>query len=114
MDITTDGFGYMLAFGDLSWVPFIYSLQVRGCALSSLLSLSLTPLPRRLGRRSNTPLVLLGCLHIFMHRRIVRTDTDLSQARYLVDHDPALPLWQVALVAGVHFLGYYIFRGANR
>jgi delta14-sterol reductase/lamin-B receptor len=22
MDITTDGFGYMLAFGDLSWVPF--------------------------------------------------------------------------------------------
>jgi hypothetical protein len=30
MDITTDGFGYMLAFGDLAWVPFIYSLQVYG------------------------------------------------------------------------------------
>eukprot|EP00908_Phaeocystis_cordata_P024790 Transcript_7243.p2 GENE.Transcript_7243~~Transcript_7243.p2 ORF type:complete len:154 (+),score=25.82 Transcript_7243:1031-1492(+) len=29
MDITTDGFGYMLAFGDLSWVPFTYSLQAR-------------------------------------------------------------------------------------
>jgi hypothetical protein len=29
MDITSDGFGYMLAFGDLTWVPFIYSLQVR-------------------------------------------------------------------------------------
>lgn len=29
MDITTDGFGYMLAFGDLSWVPFIYTLQAR-------------------------------------------------------------------------------------
>ena len=29
MDITTDGFGFMLAFGDLSWVPFIYSLQVQ-------------------------------------------------------------------------------------
>jgi hypothetical protein len=28
MDITTDGFGYMLAFGDLAWVPFIYSFQV--------------------------------------------------------------------------------------
>jgi len=28
MDITTDGFGFMLAFGDLAWVPFIYSLQV--------------------------------------------------------------------------------------
>ena len=22
MDITTDGFGFMLAFGDLAWVPF--------------------------------------------------------------------------------------------
>ncbi len=29
MDITTDGFGYMLAFGDMAWVPFIYSLQAR-------------------------------------------------------------------------------------
>jgi Delta14-sterol reductase len=29
MDITTDGFGFMLAFGDLVWVPFIYSLQTR-------------------------------------------------------------------------------------
>ncbi|KAG6910867.1 hypothetical protein DXG01_007184 [Tephrocybe rancida] len=29
MDITTDGFGFMLAIGDLSWVPFVYSLQAR-------------------------------------------------------------------------------------
>mmetsp|Transcript_16822 Transcript_16822/g.22563 ORF Transcript_16822/g.22563 Transcript_16822/m.22563 type:complete len:443 (-) Transcript_16822:37-1365(-) len=29
MDITTDGFGFMLAFGDLAWVPFTYSLQSR-------------------------------------------------------------------------------------
>ena len=29
MDITTDGFGFMLAFGDLAWVPFMYSLQCR-------------------------------------------------------------------------------------
>jgi len=35
------------------------------------------------------------------------------QARYLVDHDPSLPLWQVALVVIVHMLGYYIFRSAN-
>ena len=61
MDITTDGFGFMLAFGDLAWVPFIYSLQ----------------------------------------------------ARYLVDHDPSLSLWQVAVVVVVHMLGYYIFRSAN-
>ncbi|EJT52206.1 C-14 sterol reductase [Trichosporon asahii var. asahii CBS 2479] len=29
MDITTDGFGFMLSFGDLTWVPFTYSLQAR-------------------------------------------------------------------------------------
>lgn len=58
MDITTDGFGFMLCFGDLAWVPFIYSLQ----------------------------------------------------ARYLVDHDPHLPMWQIIVILGIHFLGYYIFR----
>ncbi len=29
MDITTDGFGFMLCFGDMAWVPFTYSLQAR-------------------------------------------------------------------------------------
>lgn len=29
MDITTDGFGFMLCFGDLSWVPFTYALQTK-------------------------------------------------------------------------------------
>ncbi|TNV78652.1 hypothetical protein FGO68_gene873 [Halteria grandinella] len=29
MDITTDGFGWMLSFGDLAWVPCLYSLQAR-------------------------------------------------------------------------------------
>ncbi|KAF8896452.1 ERG4/ERG24 ergosterol biosynthesis protein [Infundibulicybe gibba] len=29
MDITTDGFGFMLSVGDLTWVPFFYSLQAR-------------------------------------------------------------------------------------
>mmetsp|Transcript_20674 Transcript_20674/g.20012 ORF Transcript_20674/g.20012 Transcript_20674/m.20012 type:complete len:222 (+) Transcript_20674:100-765(+) len=61
MDITTDGFGYMLAFGDLAWVPFIYSLQ----------------------------------------------------ARYLVDHDPSLPLNQILLLASLQCAGFYMFRSAN-
>eukprot|EP00656_Telonema_subtile_P047929 TRINITY_DN558_c0_g1_i3.p1 TRINITY_DN558_c0_g1~~TRINITY_DN558_c0_g1_i3.p1 ORF type:complete len:397 (+),score=99.83 TRINITY_DN558_c0_g1_i3:93-1283(+) len=34
MDITTDGFGFMLAFGDLAWVPFTYGLQARYLAHS--------------------------------------------------------------------------------
>eukprot|EP00877_Chromochloris_zofingiensis_P005131 jgi/Chrzof1/14619/Cz09g09210.t1 len=29
MDITTDGFGFMLSFGDLTWVPFVFSTQAR-------------------------------------------------------------------------------------
>ncbi|XP_074227871.1 delta(14)-sterol reductase TM7SF2 [Camelus bactrianus] len=29
MDIIRDGFGFMLAFGDLAWVPFTYSLQAQ-------------------------------------------------------------------------------------
>lgn len=29
LDITTEGFGFMLAFGDLAWVPYLYSLQAR-------------------------------------------------------------------------------------
>lgn len=29
MDMTTEGFGYMLAFGDLTWLPFTYTLQAR-------------------------------------------------------------------------------------
>ncbi|WVO16402.1 hypothetical protein L204_104077 [Cryptococcus depauperatus] len=34
MDITTDGFGFMLAFGDLTWVPFTYGLQARFLAFN--------------------------------------------------------------------------------
>lgn len=33
MDITTDGFGFMLCFGDLAWLPWSYSLQARYLSL---------------------------------------------------------------------------------
>jgi len=33
MDIIMDGFGYMLCFGDLVWVPFIFSVQTRYLAV---------------------------------------------------------------------------------
>ncbi|GMM35525.1 delta(14)-sterol reductase [Saccharomycopsis crataegensis] len=36
MDITTDGFGFMLAFGDLSLVPFTYCLQSRYLSLKPI------------------------------------------------------------------------------
>ncbi|KAG8707710.1 erg24, C-14 sterol reductase [Ceratobasidium sp. 423] len=34
MDITTDGFGFMLSFGSLAWVPLTYSLQARYLAFN--------------------------------------------------------------------------------
>jgi delta14-sterol reductase len=36
MDVIMDGFGFMLAFGDLVWVPFMYSLQTRYLAMYPL------------------------------------------------------------------------------
>ncbi|ORY48647.1 ERG4/ERG24 ergosterol biosynthesis protein [Rhizoclosmatium globosum] len=33
MDLTTDGFGFMLNFGDLVWVPFTYTLQSKYLAM---------------------------------------------------------------------------------
>lgn len=36
MDITTDGFGFMLSFGDLVWVPFLYTQQARYLATHPL------------------------------------------------------------------------------
>ncbi|KAG8862449.1 erg24, C-14 sterol reductase [Tulasnella sp. 330] len=34
MDITTDGFGFMLVFGDYAWLPLTYSLQARFLAFN--------------------------------------------------------------------------------
>lgn len=36
MDIIMDGFGFMLSFGDLIWVPFLYSFQTRYLAMFPL------------------------------------------------------------------------------
>ncbi|KAJ7104055.1 ERG4/ERG24 ergosterol biosynthesis protein [Mycena belliarum] len=36
MDITTDGFGFMLSVGDLAWVPFVYCLQARFLVFSPI------------------------------------------------------------------------------
>ncbi|OAQ61204.1 delta(14)-sterol reductase [Pochonia chlamydosporia 170] len=53
MDITTDGFGMMLAFGDLVWVPFVYSMQTRYLSVHPL---SLGPV----GLAGTVSLIVLG------------------------------------------------------
>ncbi|EGG12616.1 uncharacterized protein MELLADRAFT_114812 [Melampsora larici-populina 98AG31] len=57
MDITTDGFGFMLSVGDLTWVPFTYSLQ--------LLYLSFTPIDLTLLELGSIILVQLVGYYIF-------------------------------------------------
>ncbi len=34
MDVVTDGFGLMLSFGDICWLPMTYSLQARYLAFN--------------------------------------------------------------------------------
>ncbi|KAJ7037473.1 ergosterol biosynthesis ERG4/ERG24 [Mycena alexandri] len=57
MDITSDGFGFMLSVGDLVWVPFVYSLQAR--------YLVFTPVELGAVRTAAIVLVNLVGLHIF-------------------------------------------------
>ncbi|XP_067604512.1 delta(14)-sterol reductase TM7SF2 isoform X11 [Pseudorca crassidens] len=84
MDIIHDGFGFMLAFGDLAWVPFTYSLQAQfllyhpeplGLPLASVICL----INGQSGRGSALPPPFIRSLFI--------------------QHPLAV--------------GYYIFRGAN-
>lgn len=58
MDITTDGFGFMLAVGDLFWVTFTYGLQTRYLAL----------FPVDLGWFWTTAIVLTNCLGYYIFR----------------------------------------------
>ncbi|KAM8938904.1 delta(14)-sterol reductase TM7SF2 isoform 2-T2 [Pelodytes ibericus] len=58
MDIVHDGFGFMLAFGDLCWVPFTYSLQ----------AYFLVSHPQELGTYSAIGIVLLNTLGYIIFR----------------------------------------------
>lgn len=58
MDITTDGFGYMLNLGDLSWVPFVYTLQARYLAFN----------PVVLGTLRSTLLIVANCVGYYIFR----------------------------------------------
>ncbi|KAJ9118191.1 hypothetical protein QFC22_004095 [Naganishia vaughanmartiniae] len=58
MDITTDGFGFMLSFGDLVWVPFTYSLQARYLAFH----------PTFLGQNGTLAILLLEAVGYYIFR----------------------------------------------
>ncbi|XP_051900860.1 delta(14)-sterol reductase TM7SF2 isoform X3 [Pristis pectinata] len=58
MDIVNDGFGFMLAFGDLTWVPFTYSLQAH----------FLVTHPQELSTPGAIAIVLLNALGYYIFR----------------------------------------------
>ncbi|KAM4722292.1 delta(14)-sterol reductase TM7SF2 [Rhinophrynus dorsalis] len=58
MDIVHDGFGFMLAFGDLCWLPFTYSLQ----------GYFLVTHPQELGTAAAVGIVLLNALGYIIFR----------------------------------------------
>ncbi len=76
MDITTDGFGFMLVFGDLTWVPFTYSLQARYLVDHPQVNLSFVIQAGKVVTTSIKPdtcisrpqFTLWLCLHLRVHR----------------------------------------------
>ncbi|KAG5457564.1 MAG: ergosterol biosynthesis ERG4/ERG24 family-domain-containing protein [Olpidium bornovanus] len=90
MDITTDGFGFMLTFGDLVRPANRPSGRIRHWQTSVFL----TPIAR--------------------DSKVWVPFTYSLQARYLAVHPVDLGNGMALLVTLVNFLGYGIFRGANK
>ncbi|KAK9449738.1 ergosterol biosynthesis ERG4/ERG24 [Limtongia smithiae] len=74
IDITSDGFGFMLAFGDLALVPFTYTLQSRFLATT----------PVNLGAYGVTAIVLLKSLGYYIFR------SSNSQKNAFRQNDPSV------------------------
>lgn len=96
MDIVHEGFGYMLAFGNLVWVPFVYSLQ----------AFYLVNHPNEL----SWPLAL--AIIALNSKRVSLSSGDLLnvlvQSHSVITHVPVVKLdFCIAAV------GYIIFRAAN-
>lgn len=116
MDITTDGFGFMLAFGDLAWVPFTYSLQARVLVDHAQVG------ARAKGDGGSKQGRGTGCtrraaaLVQKAAARSARSSHRAGQPRTTL-HAPPGPQPLSALAVGsilaLKALGYLVFRGAN-
>lgn len=80
MDITIDGFGFMLVAGDILWVPFLYSLQSR--------YLSMIP-AQSIGTLSLLAIILLNGIGYYIFRAsnsekdAFRTNKNSTHVRHL-------------------------------
>lgn len=71
MDVVTDGFGFMLAFGDLALVPWSYSLQARYLAMNQI----------ELGKNLQISIILLTALGFFIFRAANQEKSDFKKGR---------------------------------
>lgn len=71
MDIATDGFGFMLAFGDLTFVPFTYSLQARFLSIQ----------PNDLGRQRLALITALMALGYYIFHSSNKQKSDFKQGK---------------------------------
>lgn len=90
MDIVHDGFGFMLVFGDLAWVPFTYGLQAAFLVVH----------PQTLSSLGAAAIIALNGN---------RVSTLFHQAVYLLK-DVDVHFFFFSSPSGI---GYYIFRKSN-
>lgn len=93
MDIVHDGFGFMLVFGDLAWVPFTYSLQAAFLVVH----------PQTLSSLGAALIIALNGNHVsaLFHQAVICRVSWLKMLAMLIFF---------CLPSGI---GYYIFRKSN-
>ncbi|XP_061105061.1 delta(14)-sterol reductase TM7SF2 [Conger conger] len=91
MDIVHDGFGFMLAFGDLTWVPFTYSLQ----------SIFLVIHPQPLSTIGGISIIILNGVGYYIFRR---SNSQKNQFRRDPTHPSVAGLETIATATGKRLL----------
>uniref|UniRef100_A0A3B1KEW6 Delta(14)-sterol reductase TM7SF2 n=2 Tax=Astyanax mexicanus TaxID=7994 RepID=A0A3B1KEW6_ASTMX len=91
MDIVHDGFGFMLAFGDLAWVPFTYGLQ----------AMFLVVHPRSLSPPTVIGIILLNGLGYYIFRK---SNSQKNQFRRDPNHRSVAHLETIATATGKRLL----------
>lgn len=91
MDIVHDGFGFMLAFGDLAWVPFTYGLQ----------AVFLVVHPQSLSPLGAAGIILLNGIGYFIFRK---SNSQKNQFRRDPTHPSVADLETIATATGKRLL----------
>ncbi|XP_057677937.1 delta(14)-sterol reductase TM7SF2 isoform X2 [Corythoichthys intestinalis] len=91
MDIVHDGFGFMLVFGDLAWVPFTYSLQAA----------FLVKHPQALSPLGGASIIILNCIGYYIFRK---SNSQKNQFRRNPKHPSVASLETIATATGKRLL----------